>query len=539
MKKPNLTDVSQGQIDFDGINQAALREARSLLQNLLPGGKFNGSQYIVKNPNRDDRKPGSFTINHKTGVWKDFSSGEGGGDLVSLHAYRWHCGQSVAALRLADKFGVPVTKSGSAKAQKASAGAASQSAPKIHLWGNEGPPIGKDEIRRHPYRDASKTAVKIKIKNHNSKYLTWYRVFKDGNPIGWQAKKPDDFVTVPYVTGALDPFDPELKDDHILWPEGEKDVDTLSEFNLLGFTFGGTGDGLPEGIELLLKDRHLVVLADNDDAGRAHAEKKAKVAHRAGAASIRVVHFPELPQKGDVSNFIANGGTVEQLNARIDAAPLWLLAEPTPKNASQQVHAYKTEGRWPIMDEAAYHGLAGDVVRTIAPHTESDPNAILVQFLVYFGNSAGNSAATVRLSDGLLQRLPPNQKPMMLVEAYGREAPVQHEGECNDESSCSRSSRLDAFSGCRICSGGLPHTLWLQLHSYGSALRLCRSSLVGTGPHAAWVRAIDLRTTTLRTGSCLPSATGGARLFHSAVSRSSATVLRLRTRLLGALKTRC
>jgi hypothetical protein len=64
---------------------------------------------------------------------------------------------------------------------------------------------------------------------------------------------------------------------------------------------------------------------------------------------------------------------------------------------------------------------------------------------------------------------------------------------------------------CRISPGGVPQlrprTLWLRLHSYGSALRLCRSSLVGTGTHgAAWVRATGLRTTTLRTDSCLPSA---------------------------------
>ena len=126
---------------------------------------------------------------------------------------------------------------------------------------------------------------------------------------------------------------------------------------------------------------------------------------------------------------------------------------------------------------------------------------------------AESARAVVRRSDGLLHRLPPNQEPTMLVEAYGRKASVQHEGECNDESSCSRSSRLDPFSGCRISPGGVsqlrPRTLWLRLHSYGSALRLCRSSLVGTGPHgAAWVRATDLRTTTLRTDSCLPSASG-------------------------------
>jgi hypothetical protein len=45
--------------------------------------------------------------------------------------------------------------------------------------------------------------------------------------------------------------------------------------------------------------------------------------------------------------------------------------------------------RWPIIDAAAFHGLAGDVVRTIEPHTEADPVAILVQYLTAVGNAIG------------------------------------------------------------------------------------------------------------------------------------------------------
>jgi hypothetical protein len=44
---------------------------------------------------------------------------------------------------------------------------------------------------------------------------------------------------------------------------------------------------------------------------------------------------------------------------------------------------------WPILDEAALHGLPGDVVRAIAPHTEADPVAILVQFIGAAGNAIG------------------------------------------------------------------------------------------------------------------------------------------------------
>lgn len=37
----------------------------------------------------------------------------------------------------------------------------------------------------------------------------------------------------------------------------------------------------------------------------------------------------------------------------------------------------------------AYHGLAGDVVHAIEPHTEADPAALLVTFLCYFGGCLG------------------------------------------------------------------------------------------------------------------------------------------------------
>ena len=42
------------------------------------------------------------------------------------------------------------------------------------------------------------------------------------------------------------------------------------------------------------------------------------------------------------------------------------------------------------MDSDAYHGLAGEVVETIKPHTEADPVAILIQFLTCAGNIIGN-----------------------------------------------------------------------------------------------------------------------------------------------------
>lgn len=52
-------------------------------------------------------------------------------------------------------------------------------------------------------------------------------------------------------------------------------------------------------------------------------------------------------------------------------------------------NGHDQDAAWPLMDPAAHHGLAGEVVARILPHTESDPVALLLQYLVSFGNAVG------------------------------------------------------------------------------------------------------------------------------------------------------
>ncbi|MCA1698755.1 MAG: hypothetical protein LC790_07605, partial [Actinobacteria bacterium] len=48
---------------------------------------------------------------------------------------------------------------------------------------------------------------------------------------------------------------------------------------------------------------------------------------------------------------------------------------------------------WPtIADAAVLHGPAGEFVSLTEPHTESDPMALLAQFIVSFGTAVGRSA---------------------------------------------------------------------------------------------------------------------------------------------------
>ena len=65
------------------------------------------------------------------------------------------------------------------------------------------------------------------------------------------------------------------------------------------------------------------------------------------------------------------------------------MFEPRPQPGSRAI----TPIPWPEPPtKAAYDGLAGEIVRAIEPHSESDPVALLVQLLVGFGNIVGRGA---------------------------------------------------------------------------------------------------------------------------------------------------
>jgi hypothetical protein len=92
-------------IDFDRI--AAALNPETLVPQWLPDGKRVGSEWVARNPTRADNRPGSFSINLKTGAWADFATGDEGGDLISLRAYLMHSNDNGAAAReLADMHGI-------------------------------------------------------------------------------------------------------------------------------------------------------------------------------------------------------------------------------------------------------------------------------------------------------------------------------------------------------------------------------------------------------------------------------------------------
>jgi putative DNA primase/helicase len=92
--------------DFAAVARAALAHADALVARWLPGGRREGDEYVVRNPKRADRTPGSFKVNTRTGAWADFATGEAGGDLVALRAWLDGASQIEAARVLAGELGL-------------------------------------------------------------------------------------------------------------------------------------------------------------------------------------------------------------------------------------------------------------------------------------------------------------------------------------------------------------------------------------------------------------------------------------------------
>ncbi len=151
--------------------------------------------------------------------------------------------------------------------------------------------------------------------------------------------------------------------------EGEKDCDALSAAGVTATTSpAGAGKFLPEYAGCL-EGKEIIVIPDNDAPGKQHAEDVAAKVHER-ARLVKVLQIPGLPAKGDVSDWLSNGGNVAELMRLADDAAAWEpqkdgRAKTSPENG-------KLGGR----EKTAWTELANRFVETI----RDDAGNLLVRF---------------------------------------------------------------------------------------------------------------------------------------------------------------
>jgi putative DNA primase/helicase len=104
--------------------------------------------------------------------------------------------------------------------------------------------------------------------------------------------------------------------------EGEKDADTLTELGYVATTAPMGAGKWKEQYSETLAGAEVIIIPDNDPPGRKHVEQIATSLKEKDCA-VRVLDLPNLPAKGDVSDWLEAGNTLDALEALIGKTRLF------------------------------------------------------------------------------------------------------------------------------------------------------------------------------------------------------------------------
>ena len=122
--------------------------------------------------------------------------------------------------------------------------------------------------------------------------------------------------------------------------EGEKDADNLIKLGLVATTNPmGAKKWLPE-YSGYIEDRDVVIVPDNDKDGAEHVPEVAYSAHGA-TKSVRVLELAGLPDHGDVSDWLEQGHTADELMDLARKAPEWEPPETLPVDEVQPNQGFR------------------------------------------------------------------------------------------------------------------------------------------------------------------------------------------------------
>lgn len=325
---------------FDRANTAGIPH----IPEWLPGGVYDGDEYKALNPTRADKTIGSFSVNIRTGMWRDYATDDDG-DCVGLYGYI-HSLRNIdaarAILELYDPTYSPFDEHKEERDDK-----------KGNYWkgwrclyrGHKSPPeldtayfsrLWGDEVERWELRDARSVLVAIIVRFPNvngGKEDKPFTLWSDGRETKWRCAGLDGGKYPLYNL-------PELlvrPNDEFVLTEGQKVASRL--IPVIGFDYvpvgwyGGINNLAGTDFEPL-RGRQGLFSFDADTAGRSVLKKLKEL-----DVKYRPVYPPTGVAKGwDLADGLRDGWTREDLleHLRRDlssvAPAVSLLASTRPTN---------------------------------------------------------------------------------------------------------------------------------------------------------------------------------------------------------------
>jgi hypothetical protein len=180
--------------------------------------------------------------------------------------------------------------------------------------------------------------------------------------------------------------------------EGEQDADRLRQQGLTATTsaMGAQAKWRPEYNEVL-HGRRVVLLPDNDAPGRQHMEDVQRNLEGV-ALSVVVLTLPDLPPKGDVSDWLDAGGTRHALLEMVAALPAQERCARNPQKP-QRKRGFGIRPSYRPFPQGGLASVLGDYVGAAAAAIGCDPSLVALPALAVAAAGIGNSRV-IRLKRG-------------------------------------------------------------------------------------------------------------------------------------------
>ena len=301
---------------------------------------------------------GSRSVNVKKGTWFDYENDVGGGVIDLVKKEKGLAGREAVAFieetaRVKLDDGRPARTSDSApRARRENGSDRSPPREEAPPWGDDdaGPPVRQEKpqkriVATYDYTDAAGTLL-YQVVRYEPKDFRQRRPdpAKPGNWI-WNLQGIGHGL---YRTVEL--REAIAGDEVCLIAEGEKDVDNLWRIGIAATTnSGGAKHWSAEHAETF-RGRDVIITIDNDKAGRERGEMIAKTLHGV-ARKVRILDVsafvPDLGEKGDISDWIESGATVQTI---FEAAATLKPWAPQRTNAFGRISWHELDSQGPELE---------------------------------------------------------------------------------------------------------------------------------------------------------------------------------------------
>jgi hypothetical protein len=307
-----------------------------------------GDEHDCLCPFHDDKRP-SFGYNEKTGLWKCQACGEGG-NIFQFHMKLHNCDFKTAVAEISRITDVSHLIDGNqSRVVKKQYDDNLKTIPESEITKAHEALLGNEKALKFlEERRGWNIDVIKRLKLGYDRHRVLIPIYDaDGNLVNIRRYSPSGqqpkiiHWKKGYGQARWWPIE-HLQLDGVLICEGEPDTILACQLGLPAITHTAGAETFKAEWAPLFTDKRVYICYDNDPAGKNGAEKAANIISKT-AAEVRIIELPVKNEKDDFTDWVLQGGTVEQFQELMSQAEIYQPTEQQDISIEEQIEAIPPE----------------------------------------------------------------------------------------------------------------------------------------------------------------------------------------------------